>query len=53
MDFMYRSHTGPDQVKIVQKLYLVLNPPLMVQITIKMHSYEIPDAIANLTQPLK
>ena len=46
-------HTGQDQVKIVQKLYLALNPPIMVQITIKTYFYEIPDAIANFTQPLK
>ena len=45
-------HTGPNQVKIVQKLYLALNPPIMVQITIKTHFYEIPDAIANFMQPL-
>ena len=46
-------HTGPDQIRIVQKLYLALNPPIMVQITIKMYFYEIPDAIANFMQPLK
>ena len=46
-------HTGPDQVKIVQKLYLALNPPIMVQMNIKMYFNEIPDAIANFTQPLK
>ena len=46
-------HTGPDQVKIVQKLYVALNPNIMVQITIKTYFYEIPDAIANFMQPLK
>ena len=46
-------HTGPDQVKIVQKLCTALNPPIMVQITLKTYFYEIPDAIVNFTQPLK
>ena len=46
---IFPTHTGPDQVKIVQKLDLALNPPIMVQITIKTYFYEIPDAIANFT----
>ena len=51
--FSQTMQTGPDQIKIVQKLYLALNPPIMVQITIKTYFYEIPDAIANFMQPLK